>query len=207
MADRNEYFVPQKPEPRVQVQPKQLLGAFGLQHLKSKFYGFSVDDNGSNKEVVGVSDFGTAIFSNIDFLPGSYTNLEGQKIEFAGLTVNTVLFSVNQSKNIVKTEIQGRNGTVKEYISDGDYDITIQGLLVSKEHDIYPEDEVKKLVEILKVQRSLEVACPYLNDRFDITDIVVETYSLPQKEGFENTQMFEINAVSDEPIELSIRTR
>ena len=207
MANR-EYpeILPDKP--RVQVEPKKILSSFGLQALKTKFYGIR-DESGENREleVAAFSQFGTAVFSNIDFIEGGYTNLKGEEIEYDSLTVNTVLFTVNQSKNIVKTPIQGRNGTVKEYISDGDFDIQIRGIIADPNPDAYPEKEVNKLIEILKVQDNIEIAAQYLNDNFGITNIVIESYALPQNEGFQNMQAFEINAVSDDPIELAITTR
>jgi hypothetical protein len=206
----SEFITPPKPEPRVQVQPKQILGSFGLQALKTKFYG--INDPGGD-DAVGFS-FGNPVFSNIDFIgtdddgrnEKTYTNLEGERVPFPTLTINTVLFSVNQSKNIVKTPIQGRNGTVKEYISDGDFDIQIRGLIVSDNANEYPKEDVRKLVEILRVQDNLEIASRYLEETFDITNIVIESYSLPQTEGYLNVQAFEINAVSDDPIELTLNS-
>ena len=204
-----EFISPPKPEPKVQVQPKQILGSFGLQALKTKFYG--IEDPGGDTPVA--ESFGNPVFSNIDFIgtdddgknQKTYTSLEGEQVPFPTLVINTVLFSVNQSKNIVKTPIQGRNGTVKEYISDGDYDISIRGVIVSENANEYPKDEVRKLIEILRVQDSFSIASRYLNEVFDITDIVIESYSLPQSEGYHNVQAFEINAVSDEPIEITVQ--
>ena len=197
-----EYPKIQPPQPRVQVQPKNVLASFGLQALKSVFYG--IQDEPTD-DPVATSYLGTPVFSNIDFIEGSYKNLEGETIEYETLTVNTVLFSVNQSKNVVRTPIQGRNGTVKEYISDGDFDVSIRGLIVSPNANEYPKNDVLKLVEILKVQDNLEIASRFLNDRFGITNLVIMSYSLPENEGFQNMQAFEINAVSDEPIELILK--
>ena len=197
-----EYPKIQPPQPRVQVQPKNVLASFGLQALKSVFYG--IQDEPTD-DPVATSYLGTPGFSNIDFIEGSYKNLEGETIEYETLTVNTVLFSVNQSKNVVRTPIQGRNGTVKEYISDGDFDVSIRGLIVSPNANEYPKNDVLKLVEILKVQDNLEIASRFLNDRFGITNLVIMSYSLPENEGFQNMQAFEINAVSDEPIELILK--
>ncbi|MCP4503693.1 MAG: hypothetical protein GY822_27510 [Deltaproteobacteria bacterium] len=205
----NEFFIPNKPEPRVQVQPKEILGSFGLQALKTKFY--NIDDP-ERDAPVATSYLGTPVFSNLFFgedeeTGGSYRSLEGEQIDWEPIEINTVLFSVNQQKNIVRTPIQGRNGTVKEYISDGDFDITIRGLIVSPDAETYPKEDVLKLVKILKVQDNLPIASRFLNEYFDITNIVVASYSLPENEGFQNVQAFEINAYSDEPVEISIKSR
>ena len=198
-----EYLKQEPPRPRVQVEPKKVLANFGLQALKAKFY--PINDPGGDFPVA-TSEMGTPVFSNIGFLDGSFTNLEGERVEYEYLEINTVLFTVNQSKNIIKTPIQGRNGTVKEYISDGDFDISIRGLIVSSNPNRYPKEDVNKLMKILTVQDSLEITSPFLL-RLGITNIVIESYSLPESEGFQNIQAFEINAVSDEPIEISTKTR
>jgi hypothetical protein len=36
---------------------------------------------------------------------------------------------VSMKKNIVMTPVQGKNGSFKEYISDGDFEVTISGRL------------------------------------------------------------------------------
>lgn len=116
-----------------------------------------------------------------------------------GLQIDTVLFDVSMSKNIVKTSIPGRNGTVKEYVNDGDYSISIRGILVSSVE--YPIDEVNELTVLLKEKKALIAISPFLQ-LFGIYEIVVESYRIPQIEGFQNMQPFELECVSDVPIEL-----
>ena len=43
------------------------------------------------------------------------------------IDLQTVLLEVTQTRLIVKTALQGKDGTVKEYISEGDYNIEIIG--------------------------------------------------------------------------------
>lgn len=112
-----------------------------------------------------------------------------------------VIAEVNQTKNIVKTTVQGRNGTVKEYIADGDYMVTIRGGLFTPFSAAYPKDDVQKLIKLLKMNKALNVTSEFLL-QFDIYELVVEEYSFPQKEGSQNVQLFEIKTVSDFPIEL-----
>lgn len=152
---------------------------------------------------VATSFLGTPIFSNIEIKAGKYFNNDGKEIEYEGMTIDTVLFDVSQEKLIVKTEVSGRNGTVKEYISDGDYDITIRGVLVDRSPNKYPYDQVNALLEICKAQASISAASVFLQ-QFSIHSLVIESYNFPQREGFYNTQPFEIQCVSDEPVELNL---
>lgn len=120
-----------------------------------------------------------------------------------GMTLNTVLVEFSLQKNIVKTAVQGRSGTVKEYISNGDWAITISGLLVSEEKT-YPQEEVNRLTNYATGTQALTVT----NDLFSqlgINNLVIEEYSLPTAEGFINVQPFELSCVSDDPFELKLK--
>ena len=195
------------------VNTDLVLRGFGLQALKSKFYNFG-EETPDDKGAVATSYLGTPVFMNVEFLPGNYKDKKGREISYGNLlknnedstafAINTVLVDVSQSKQIIKTNIQGLSGTVKEYISKGDYQIKIRGILVDESSERYPQEQVIQLREYLDAETTIGVAGRFLNDLFDITDIVVEGYNFPQAEGAQNYQLFEINAVSDNPIELTV---
>ena len=151
-------------------------------------------------EAIKTSVLGTPIFSNLEIPAGSFVDLDGNAIAFQGLTLDTVLFRVTQSKNIVTTAVQGRNGTVKEYVSDGDFSITIDGMIVSEDQNTYPEVEVTKLLEIVRVPEQVRIISEFL-DFFDISDVVIEGYDIPQQRGFRNMQPFSLRMISDEAID------
>tara|TARA_R110000822_G_scaffold51872_15_gene134747 strand:+ start:542 stop:1204 length:663 start_codon:yes stop_codon:yes gene_type:complete len=154
------------------------------------------------------SYLGTAVFSNLIFEPdpvlnstGTFTDIDGIDQTFEGLRIDTVLFQIQRTKNIIKTAIQGKNGTVKEYTSDGDYQISIDGSIVSENPNKYPADDVKKLIKLMSIPESIGVTSEFLS-YFGITDVVVESYSIAQNVGFLNVQPFSIKLLSDTPIEL-----
>ena len=197
------------------IDPQTVARGFGLGALKVKFY----KDNANQEEEDGngptePSYLGTPIFANLIFIPGNYTNNKGKPISYGGIftndklnnhfVVNTVLIDVSQQKQIIKTNIQGVAGTVKEYISKGDYQITIRGALVSESSLKYPEIETQQLREYLEAEVSIGVASRFLDDIFSINTITVESFNFPQQEGFQNMQLFEISAVSDNPVELTV---
>lgn len=205
------------------VEPDKILISAGLQRVRALKYGVlppaglgdrsqkEFNDVPEGSEIADgnniTSYLGTPVFSNLEFVGGSYKNLQGEQISYDDLRVDTVLFNVNQSRNIVTTQIQGRNGTIKEYISDGDFDIQINGILVNPDGNKYPTEDVQTLMDILKAQSTIGVASQFLNDVFGVTDVVVTSYSFPQPEGFQNMQPFSINCLSNDPIELQIKTR
>lgn len=119
------------------------------------------------------------------------------------ITLDTVLIEINQSKNIVRTEIAGRAGTVKEYISLGDYYIVLKGGFFSRDPEQFPTDQVNALIDLLNREEALYISSDFLQ-LFEVFSYVVATYNMGQRAGNMSSQLFEIRGYSDEPIELTI---
>lgn len=151
---------------------------------------------------VNISYLGTPVFAPLTFKEGSY-KVGDKTIRYQGLDLQTVLMDISMSKNIVKTAVQGRSGTVKEYIADGDYQVNIRGILASIAPKAYPEEAMNKLLTLCKVPDALAVVSPLLT-LFGIYHLVIESYSLPATQGYQNIQAFELTCVSDESIEVGI---
>lgn len=156
------------------------------------------DWNGITGEVLRPSGnpnswLGTPVWSSLTLRTSDNT---------ASFYFDCVLLIVSQTKNIVTTAVTGRNGTFKEYISDGDYNVTIRAIVAGR-GEYYPESDVQDLIDVLKKGESLIAVSDYLR-MFGIHNLVVQGYNLPQNEQFMNVQNVEITALSDEPIELII---
>ena len=158
------------------------------------------------------SILGTEVFTNLTFQSGSYLPLDGGlPISYAGLTIDSVLMVVSQTKNIITTQIQGKSGTFKEYVSENDFQIEVSGLLTNKDNT-YPEFTVETLMTLFSVPDSLQVTSEFLNHfgvisptgLSGIDEVVITDYSFPQQEGFRNQQLFNCKMISDTPIELII---
>lgn len=119
------------------------------------------------------------------------------------LILNDVLITITQSKNIVKTPIQGRNGTVKEYISQGDYLIDVQGYIVSKEPNVYPFEQIGLFYDYARLEVQIPVVSKLLGS-FDITSMVIEDYRFAQQAGFRNRVPFTMQCSSDQDIEVQL---
>lgn len=184
-----------------------IVKGFGLSALKTKFYNAKPISNDEYSAVVDgdlnkdKSLFGLPVFDVLEFDKLEYTELNGNKKSIEKFSLGTVLIDVSMSKNIVTTAIQGRNGTVKEYISDGDYYIMIKGVLVGEGQEVKPQDLKSQLIEFCKAPVEFSVASPLLND-FGVYTIVIDNYNFPQIEGQRNTVPFELYCLSDSPIEL-----
>lgn len=117
------------------------------------------------------------------------------------LTIPDVTINVSKQKEIVKTALVGRSGTIKEYITDGDFQLEISVGIVAVDDkneivDQYPESAMNTLNEILSENKSLEVSSVFL-DVFGINKIVVTGFSAAQM-TYANRQVVDISALSDD---------
>lgn len=160
-------------------------------------------------DVAEYSAYGTPIFMPINLGDSSKSN---KLIQWNGGAVNQMkllccVVDISQTRNIVKTEIQGRDGTVKEFIANGDYHVTIKGILsndvyspsrtiTQKADKKYPIEAVAHLNDICKAPTAIPIENRVLYE-LGIYDIVIESFSLPSTAGRTNIQAFELNCVSD----------
>lgn len=119
------------------------------------------------------------------------------------------VITVNQEKNIVTTPMEGRDGTIKEYISDGDYIITIDaGVSSYNETDFeksknYPIEKLQELISFLQIKDGLEIQSDFLT-LYGIKSAVIKNYGMVQ-ETHSNRQAFQLQMLSDTPYEIKIK--
>lgn len=151
-----------------------------------------------------LSPLGTPVVADIVFQGGAYTDDKtGRLITFQTVTLATILVTVTQPKRIIRTEIQGENGSVKEYIGMDDFQVSINGIIAGT-NGSYPFQEVAALHDILRAPITIPVVSSYLQ-LFDIFNLVITDYAFDQEPGGYSKQMFTINAISDKPVELIIQ--
>ena len=75
------------------------------------------------QQPVGASFLGTLLFDDITFPAGSFFSLENVQIDYQEIKLQSVRYTIQQSKNIVRTAVSGRDGTVKEYNNSSDFSI------------------------------------------------------------------------------------
>ena len=120
-------------------------------------------------------------------------------IDGIGLPAATALLDISRQRKIILTEVQGRDGTVKETSNLGDYKINIKGIATA--HEISQQglgtlwlDTLRSLEE--RSSKSLEVKNEILNT-FNIQYIVISEVKY-------KFFAFEIDCVSDDNIELEL---
>lgn len=113
------------------------------------------------------------------------------------------LVTIQGTNVLVKKQVSKGTvrGTIKERWSQGDYRLTISGILMG-DKGLYPEEDVKKLRTFCEAGKVL-VKSPQM-ELFSVNQIVVEDWSIPFTAGLAN-QAYTINAVSDDIYKLLLR--
>ena len=112
--------------------------------------------------------------------------------------------TIQGSNVLVKKQVSkgAVRGTIKERWSQGDYRISISGILMG-EGNKYPSDDVKQLRSFCEAGKVL-VKSPQM-ELFSINQIVVEDWALPFTAGQAN-QAYTITAVSADIYKLLLRS-
>jgi Domain of unknown function (DUF6046) len=189
---RTTIYQPGKP-----IEPKQAGGFTATITDKGEpnmHTGFSTGKNlrpvKSGKQAV--SPLGTPVYSDMILFKRT-------EQETNGIHLTWCITEVEQSKNIVKTAPQGWDGTVKEYISKGDYIVTLRGAISNTFMSNYPKEEMKIFLDLLNQNVALKVTSEFLL-QFKIYELVVDNYKMGQESGKQNIQTFEITCSSDRPL-------
>ena len=129
------------------------------------------------------------------------TSLVVKHPEGGVLLLEDVTMNVSLQKEIVRTTLVGRRGTIKEYITDGDYQVSmsIGVAAVDENHELidqYPERALAELRKVLDTEEAVEISSGFL-DVFGIRKLVVTGYTVKQM-TYANRQVVEVTAVSDE---------
>jgi hypothetical protein len=207
---KNEYFIP-----KITPQGYALIGArsggviaasiaaeMRNESLRPNPYNGKIDQSNISKFELYKSELGTPVMEDVTFESITYTDNQGNEVTTPKMTFQAILVDVTLPRNIVKTEIQGRDGTVKEYIGEGDVQINFRGVITGQ-NGHYPSDTVESLIKIIKAPVAIPVTSSYLLS-FDVTNIVFEDRGFEREEGGYSYQAFSLHAISDIPQELQI---
>jgi len=187
--------------PNVVRSAAQLAAMFALEHIpppqqqKPNFIIPQNTDNPPDPQLY-LSFLGTPILIDCTFHGQTYQNEDGRSVTFPDITLVTLLITVSQSKNIVRTPITNRAGTIKEYLGLGDYKLTINAIITSNYVGSYPKVDVQAMTDMLNCTNPIVVTSWFLNF-FAINAVVIDDYEVEQQAGEYSQQVISINATSD----------
>ncbi len=107
--------------------------------------------------------------------------------------------TMSSAKNVVLTQVQGRDFTRKELVSGGDLTYNVNGTIVSDEEGVYPAEAVKRFVKIMQYNGIVNVN--YITfGLLGVTKIIIKDFSLGTPE-YKNIQPYSFSCVAVEPDE------
>lgn len=110
----------------------------------------------------------------------------------------TGLVNVSSDKNLVLTQVTGRDYSRKELVSNGDIHFSVSGHITSNIPDIYPSKEVQKFRQIMRYRGIVDVNNEIL-DQWGISKIVIQSFNLPTTEGNKAIQDYSFECVGIQP--------
>jgi hypothetical protein len=148
------------------------------------------------EEAISQSYLGTPVVDNLNFPEGKYVDLNGNVINYPNVFINTVVFEVNRTKRIIETNIQGRDNSVFEYIGNSNYEVTCNGILSVKDN-VFPLEASRALQKIFDVPQQIEIVSAFLNEVFEIFNVVIRSHRISQEAGKRNSIPFSFVASQD----------
>ncbi len=115
-----------------------------------------------------------------------------------------VKIDISQENTIVRTAVNKRRGTIKEFIQARDYSIQLTGSLISDSQYGFPIAELQQLIDLFNFTENINISNVLVN-AFGVYKVVMESYSIPQSSAkYLNTIPFSIKLISDEDVDLSL---
>lgn len=136
--------------------------------------------------------------TEIEYTPGqtAEVTIETATVFHVDLTPQ---ISMNSTKNVVLTQVQGRDFTRKELVSGGDLSYSVNGYIVSDQIDVYPEEAVKRFVKIMQYAGILDVIHPSFGV-LGVKKVIIKDFSL-NAPTYKNIQPYSFTCVAVEPDE------
>lgn len=156
-----------------------------------------------------LSEFGTPVFGSILFEGGEYNIYDRKsgdviKGKYGDYTLPySCVAEFTREANITKTEVLGSAGTVKELYGLGDWKITIKGIALDSRDGsgTNASEQIETLCRWAEICDTIGVQGSIFRGK-GIYSVVIESISVLPIAGRWNAIPFQIEAVSDEPIEL-----
>lgn len=114
---------------------------------------------------------------------------------------NEPLISLSQVKTIKETATVGkyRKGTVKEYITTEDYQITVRGVCVNTEDmESYPSEQVEEINRLFDINDAVQVVGNKFFELFGVRALVIKEKKFEEMAGQQGLQKYTLTAVSDQ---------
>lgn len=139
------------------------------------------------------------------WLPVKFTGLDATIFGVGELLLPYSVVKISSSKTIVSTPLSERRGTVKEYFSAEDYQISIKGFVIDEDR-IWPEKELIVLKQLDDLDTAIQLDNALTNIFLDKdTRVVISKLDLPEVEGGrKHVRPFSMTLMSDSIFTLDV---
>ena len=121
------------------------------------------------------------------------------------LLPNEPIVEIRCAKRIVRTDIDGMDGTFKELFSMDDYGVTIRGIITQEDgSDNWPEDTVRQIRALFERKSALRITNTMAN-LFGIHLLAIDSIEFPVIEGSNGVQPYIIQGMSDKILDIELR--
>jgi len=108
------------------------------------------------------------------------------------------LITPSSQRNIIIQQVQGRDFSRKELVSNGDTVFEAHGRIVCHTADEYPATEVKKFIQVMNYKGPVTVNSE-ITDKFNVSKLIITRYSIAPLKGMKNVQEYSFTAVALKP--------
>lgn len=152
-----------------------------------------------NVNVVTRKDYGqSSVLAGMPlFMPLELKGVDGLE----PLLLESAVVNPSRTKNIVETQIQGRDTSVDEWINNGDWIIQVNGILCSNEAR-YPIDLVQQFQKYMDLNTSIQINHEMLN-AIGIFEIIIKDQKYDKTPHF-NCQIYSFTCKATKPLPLII---
>jgi hypothetical protein len=158
-----------------------------------------------------LSMLGTPVFGVVTFLGGDYNMYDREsgrvtKVKYGDYTLPySCICEFSRESNVITTETLGNTGTVKELFGLGDWNISIKGIAADgiDKVKLSAHQQIESLVKWQNLSDSIGVDGDMFRGK-GIYNIVIKSLDVQPIEAKYHVIPFQIEAVSDEPLELTL---
>jgi len=157
-------------------------------------------DFGTNKNSLSKTlATGSKLYLNDIISEGEYLNKKLGLVEskYLDVLIFNVLIDVKRTPTIAEYPLRGKGNSVKVYLADNDFDITISGTFAGSVSWQTDTLSIKNLIELVGLGDSMFIQNPMLNHTYDIDKVVVYSYSISDNPRFQSLKDFTITLKSD----------
>lgn len=118
------------------------------------------------------------------WLPVRFLDMDTRIFGSGELFLPYSVVRISGKKTVPTTAMSERQGTVKEFYSIDDYQITIKGFLIDDENRVFPEEELRDFKKLFGINRAIRLDNALTNIFLEESQrVVIMDFDIPEVEG------------------------